>query len=344
MDEPAKPTLSLNDAAKLLVSDTKGILATDATDSTMDKRMTEAGITPTPQLRAKFREILLNTPGYEQYISGVILNDEIIRQSTSSGVTFANLLLQKNILVGIKVDKKTHNLANYPGEKIVEGLDGLRERLVEYKSLGAKFSKWRAVIIIGEKIPTRECIDTNAHATARYAALSQEAGIVPIVEPEVEMKGSHDIERCAQVTAATLRALFYHLNEQKVDLTAMILKINMVLPGSEYITKSTTAEVAQKTLEVMQKSVPPQVPGIVFLSGGQDAVEATGRLNEIVKLANAPWKLSFSFERALEGPALTVWKGLDENITLVQNAFYHRAKMNSLARQGKYSPDLESNG
>src|SRR3990172_2285851 len=200
MDEPAKPTLGLNDVAKLLVAPGRGILATDATDSTMDKRMAEVSVTSTPQLRAKFREIILTAQGYEQYISGVILNDEIIRQSTSSGITFENLLLQKNILVGIKVDKKTHDLANYPGEKIVEGLDGLRERLADYKSLGVKFSKWRAVIVIGEKIPTRECIDSNTHATARYAALSQEAGIVPIVEPEVEMKGGHDIERCAQVT------------------------------------------------------------------------------------------------------------------------------------------------
>lgn len=341
MQVPAVDSENLVETAKQLVVSGKGIYATDASESTMDKRLSGVGIQPTPEIRRKFREVMLTTPGLGEFISGVILNDEIIKQKTESGISFSELVRQSNMLCGIKVDKKTHDMANFPGEKMVEGLDGLRERFVEYKNMGVKFSKWRTVINLGEGIPTLVCIESNSHATARYASLSQEAGLVPIVEPEVLMDGNHDMERDGKITSLAINSLFYHLREQKVNLSGLILKINMVLPGKENPDKPDAEHVADVTLEVLKRSVPEDVTGVVFLSGGQSAKDATARLNEIVKLNGTPWKLSFSFERALEGPAMETWEGKAENVDKAQKAILHRAKLNSLAVKGEYQEQME---
>jgi fructose-bisphosphate aldolase class I len=337
---PEETSLSLPDTIQSLFAENKGIYATDATKGTMSKRMTKASVDPTDENRRDFREVMLSTEGLSQYISGVILNDEIIRQNTKDGTSFAKFVESRGMVPGIKVDKKCWDMANYPGEKIVEGLDGLRDRLKEYKDMGARFTKWRFVVTIGTDTPTRECIDSNAHATARYAALVQEMGMVPIVEPEVLMEGGHDMERCAQTTTLTLKSVFYHLNEQKVDVKGVILKTNMALPGSESSEEPKASEVAEKTVEMFERSTPKDLPGIAFLSGGQEAVDASVRLNEINKI-DSPWKMGFSFERALEGPALDEWKGEEENIKTAQVTILKRAKLNSLARQGKYEDKME---
>ena len=334
---------SLEKNARQLVSPGKGVLATDATDSTMDKRMEASGIEPNSELRRKFRELLLTTKGISEFISGVILNDEIIRQKTSDGIEFAKLIENQGILPGIKVDKKAHEMANFPGEKIAEGLDGLRDRFAEYKQMGARFAKWRAVITIGDGIPTDVCIESNAEALARYTALAQEAGFVPIVEPEVLMDGNHNIDSCALATKRTLKVVFNYLAKHKVYLSGIILKPNMIIPGKESGQEVSTEEIVNKTLLILKEVVPNDVAGICFLSGGQNSEDATLRLNEMNKESGLPWPLSFSFERALEGPALDVWKGDDSNWEAAQQAFYKRARLNSLARSGEYKKEMEGN-
>ena len=338
MPEDNEPTLP--DTIQSLFAENKGIYATDATQGTMSKRMSKVGIDPTDENRRDFREVMLSTDGLSEFIGGVILNDEIIRQSTKDGTSFAEYIKSKGMTPGIKVDRKCWDMANYPGEKIVEGLDGLRDRLKEYKEMGATFTKWRFVITIGEDIPTGECIDSNAHATARYAALVQEAGMVPIVEPEVVMEGDHGIERCAQATTLTLKSVFYHLNEQKVDIKGIILKTNMALPGSDSSERPVAKDVAEQTVEMFKRSTPNDLQAVAFLSGGQKAVDTSVRLNEISKI-NMSWITSFSFERALEGPALEEWNGKEENIKAAQQVILKRAKLNSLARQGKYEDEME---
>ena len=334
--------IALKETVSAIFSSNRGILATDATADTMDKRMTASETAPTPELRVKFREVLLTTPGISEFIGGVILNDEIIRAKTSGGENFFDLLDKQGIKVGIKLDKKTHDMANFPGEKIAEGLDGLRDRLKEYKDMKVSFAKFRTVYLINDTTPSQANIESNSEVLARYAALCQEAGIVPIVEPEVLMDGSHAMERCMEVTTAVLRNTFFYLNKHKVSLAGMILKPNMVLPGKDHHSPLSDNEVAITTLEVLKRAVPAEVPVIAFLSGGQEAKFATARINEMVKLGNVPWQLSFSFERALEGPALDIWKGLDSNIESAQKEFFKRAKLNSIARMGQYDPSMES--
>jgi fructose-bisphosphate aldolase, class I len=331
----------LNHMAKELVSRYRGILATDATEETMNKRMQAVGIDPNPELRRQFRELLLTTEGASEFISGVILNDEIIRQKTSEGVEFAKLIRSKGMIPGIKADKKAFDMANFPGEKITEGLDGLRDRLAEYGQMGAEFTKWRAVIKIGDGIPTDVCIEANAEALARYAALAQEAGLVPIVEPEVLMEGGHGIDKCAEVTGKVLKEVFKKLSAHKILFSGMLLKPNMVHPGKESDESRDDGKIAEKTLEVFSETVPDEVAGIVFLSGGDPAEEITGHLNEINLKNTHPWELSFSFERALEGPAMEIWKGSSDNWDMAQGEFLKRARLNSLARRGEYRKETE---
>lgn len=319
----------------------RGILATDATSDTMDKRMSAVGIAPNDEIRVKFREVLLTTPGITEFIGGVILNDEIIRSKTSGGKRFSDLINEQGIRVGIKVDKKTHDMANFPGEKIAEGLDGLRDKLKEYSQMKASFAKFRSVITIGENIPTQTCIESNAEVLARYAALCQEVGMVPIVEPEVIMEGNHSMERDMEVTTATLQSVFFYLARHKVFLQGIILKPNMVLPGKDSGVNVSDSDVAMTTLEVLKRTVPVGVPVVAFLSGGQSPEDATARLNEMSKIGGSAWQLSFSFERALEGPAMEIWKGLDSNISEVQKVFFKRAKLNSAARLGQYTKEME---
>ena len=331
----------LRKIAKQLVAPGKGILATDATEGTVDKRMRAAGIEPTAELRRKFREILLTTPGMSEFISGVILNDEIIRQKTGGDKSFQEIINSQGIKVGIKVDKKTHDMANFPGEKIAEGLDGLRDRLKEYQAMGVSFAKFRTVITIGNGNPTQTCIDSNSEVLARYAALCQETNIVPVVEPEVIMDGDHSLQRCEEVTRATLVSTFKFLEDHKVYLPGIILKPNMVLPGNKSNEIPSLEDIVKATLQTLKRTVPGEVPGIVFLSGGQDARDATLRLNEMNKVKDLPWPLSFSFERALEGPSLEIWAGDDSNWEKVQKEFYKRARLNSLARKGEYEKEME---
>jgi fructose-bisphosphate aldolase, class I len=300
------------------------------------------GILAAEENRRAYRDLLFTTEGIEDAISGVILFDETIRQSASDGTPFPKLLAGRGIIPGIKVDKGAKELANAPGEKITEGLDGLRERLAEYVELGAKFTKWRAVITIGAEIPSDYCIWTNAHALARYAALSQEAGLVPIVEPEVLMDGDHDIERSYKVTSKVQNAVFTELHDQRVSLEGMLLKPNMVLSGYDCPEQASDDEVAEETLKCLSHNVPAAVPGIVFLSGGQSDEDATARLNVMNARGPHQWELSFSYGRALQAPALKAWGGDAANVEAGQRAFYHRAKMNSAARSGLYAPDMET--
>ncbi|MFO8010322.1 MAG: class I fructose-bisphosphate aldolase [Dehalococcoidia bacterium] len=331
----------LESVARALVSEGKGILAADESDATIKKRFASIGIESTEENRRVYRDLLFTTPGIEQFISGVILFDETIRQLSRGGIPFPELLTQKGIIPGIKVDTGAKPLANFPGEKVTEGLDGLRERLQEYRTLGARFAKWRAVITIGEGIPTDACIDANAHALARYAALSQEAGLVPIVEPEVLMDGSHDIQQCESVTGATLKCVFEKLNQHRVTLEGILLKPNMVISGKECSVQAGVKEVAEATLRCFRDAVPESVPGIVFLSGGQSPETATEHLNEINAIGKQPWELSFSYGRALQEPVLKAWRGETDRIASAQSAFYLRAKCNSAARYGKYFKQME---
>ncbi|MCU1428525.1 MAG: fructose-bisphosphate aldolase [Actinomycetia bacterium] len=332
---------ALNEIARALVAPGKGILAADESSGTIKKRFDAIGTESTEDRRRAYREMLFTAKGAEECISGVILYDETIRQTASDGRPLVKVLEDAGIMPGIKVDKGTTKLAKSPHELVTDGLDGLRERLVEYRGLGAKFAKWRAVITIGDGIPTQYCLDVNAHALARYAALCQDEGIVPIVEPEVLMDGGHTIERCFDVTRDTLHTVFDELFAQQVELEGMLLKPNMVVPGKANRTASPD-EVADATLTCFREVVPAAVPGIVFLSGGQDDVEATANLDAINKRGPHPWEVSFSYGRALQAAALKAWGGSDANADAGRAAFLHRAKMNSLARYGKWSPDAEN--
>ncbi len=329
----------LTTTAQALVAPGKGVLAADESTGTIGKRFAAIDIESTEESRRAYRDALLSTPDLAESISGVIMYDETIRQSTSDGIPFPKMLADHGILPGIKVDTGAKDLALAPGEKLTEGLDGLRDRIAEYVELGAKFAKWRAVITIGDGIPSATCIDTNAHALARYAALCQEGGLVPIVEPEVLMDGDHSIERCFEVTEATQRAVFAALAIQRVDLEQMVLKPNMVLSGKDNERQADVEEVATQTLRCLRRTVPAAVPGIAFLSGGQGADKATEHLNAMSAMGPHPWVLTFSYGRALQDPALVAWKGEEANRDAGQQALSARCKANSAASQGKYRPD-----
>jgi fructose-bisphosphate aldolase class I len=332
---------NLEEVARALVAPGKGILAADESDGTIKKRFDSIGVESTEENRRAYRDMLFTTEGAPDHISGVILYDETIRQSSADGTPFPKLLEQQGVIAGIKVDTGAKDLANAPGEKITEGLDGLRERLNEYRELGAKFAKWRAVITIGKGIPSEYCLWTNAHALARYGALAQEAGLVPIIEPEVLMDGDHSIETSFEVTSRTLHAVFTELRDQKVWFEQMLLKPNMVLSGYEASDRAGVQEVADQTIRCFRRHVPAAVPGIVFLSGGQTDEDATAHLNAMNAMGPHPWELSFSYGRALQAPALKAWSGAVENVPAGQAAYLHRARMNGLARSGSYSPDME---
>lgn len=327
---------NLTEIAKSLVAPGKGILAADESAPTIEKRFKSIGVTSTEDNRRAYRELLFRAAGLGQFISGVILFDETIRQRAADGTPIPELLQRQGIIPGIKVDKGTAALALYPGDKITEGLDGLRGRFAEYGRLGAHFSKWRAVITIGDGIPTPFCLEANAHALARFASLSQEAGLVPIVEPEVLMDGMHSIERCEEVSAAALAAVFQALTAHRVQFESMLLKPNMVISGKECSRQADPREVAVATLRCLKRFVPAAVPGIVFLSGGQSDVDATKNLNAMNQLGGAPWELSFSYGRALQAPALKAWAGKVENTGAAQQALLHRARCNQAARFGNY--------
>jgi fructose-bisphosphate aldolase class I len=331
----------LHETAEALVAESKGILAADESGGTIKKRFDTIGLESTEENRRAYRDLLFTTPGAEEYISGVILFDETIRQSSSDGTPFPKLLASKGVIPGIKVDQGATALAHAEGETITEGLDGLRERLAEYHGLGARFAKWRATYSITDTLPSDYCIWTNAHALARYAALCQEAGIVPIVEPEVLMDGTHTIERAYHVTSRVLDALYTELFDQRVDIFGTLLKPNMVLSGYDGSNRAGVDEVADWTLKCFYKHVPAAVPGIVFLSGGQSDEDATAHLNAMSARGPHPWALSFSYGRALQAPAIKAWAGKAENVEAAQRAYYHRAKMNSAARSGLYVPEME---
>jgi fructose-bisphosphate aldolase, class I len=331
----------LQKTAQAIVADGKGILAADESGGTIKKRFDSIGVESNEEARRAYRDLLFTTEGAEEYIGGVILFDETLRQSSADGTPFPKLLESKGIVPGIKVDTGAKPLALAEGETVTEGLDGLRERLNEYRELGARFAKWRAVITIGKDIPSEYCIWTNAHALARYAALCQEASIVPIVEPEVLMDGDHTIERSFEVTSRTLHAVFTELRDQRVQPEGILLKPNMILPGYECSQQASDEEIAHETVRCFRRHVPAAVPGIVFLSGGQSEEEATTRLNAMNALGQHPWKLSFSYGRALQAAALKAWGGKEENVEAAQRAYYHRAKMNSAAQTGTYAPDME---
>jgi fructose-bisphosphate aldolase class I len=331
----------LEETAAAIVAEGKGILAADESEGTIKKRFDSIAVESTEENRRAYRELLFTTEGVEEYISGVILFDETIRQSSADGTPFPKLLESKGVIPGIKVDKGAKPLALAEGETVTEGLDGLRGRLEEYRELGARFTKWRAVITIGKKIPSEYCLWTNAHALARYAALSQEAGLVPIVEPEVLMDGDHTIERSFEVTSHTLHAVFTELRDQRVHPEGILLKPNMVLSGYECPEQASHEQVAAETIRCFKRHVPAAVPGVVFLSGGQSDEDATANLNAMNALGEHPWQLSFSYGRALQAPALKAWGGKEENVEAAQRAYYHRAKMNSAARTGMYVPEME---
>ena len=333
----------LQQVARALVAPGKGILAADESTGSIQKRLESVGVESTEENRRAYRDMLFTTKGAGEFISGVIMFDETIRQATKDGTSFVKVLEGAGIIPGIKVDTGAKQLAKSPDETVTEGLDGLRARLVEYREIGAKFTKWRAVIDIkGDAIPSNYAIDVNAHALARYAALCQDEGLVPIVEPEVLMDGDHDIDRCFEVTTNTLTTVFEALVAQRVDLDGMLLKPNMVVPGKKSKNQVGDAMIAARTVDALTKCVPNDVPGIVFLSGGMSDEDATARLNEMNKLGPHPWELSFSYGRALQAPTLKAWKGEPANVEEGQRLFYHRAKMNSLARTGSYSADMES--
>ena len=355
---------SLEETARALVAPGKGILAADESEGTIKKRFDSIGVESTEENRRAYRNMLFTTEGAAEHISGVILFDETLRQSSADGTPFAELLAKQGVIPGIKVDKGAKALANAPGETVTEGLDGLGDRLNEYRELGARFTKWRAVITIGPRppqaaepggratpaspaelpaqgIPSEYCVWTNAHALARYAALSQEAGLVPIVEPEVLMDGEHSLDTSFDVTSRTLHAVFTELRDQRVHLEQMLLKPNMVLSGYGASARAGTQEVAGATVRCFRRHVPAAVPGIVFLSGGQTDEDATAHLNAMNAMGPHPWELSFSYGRALQAPALKAWGGEKAKLPAGQAAYLHRARMNGLARSGSYSPDME---
>jgi fructose-bisphosphate aldolase class I len=331
----------LEATARALVAPGKGILAADESFPTIEKRFKKIEVESTEENRRAYREMLFTTPGLGDHISGVILFDETIRQATADGTPFPKVLENAGVIPGIKVDKGAKPLAGAEGEKVTEGLDGLRDRLAEYRELGARFTKWRAVIEIAESLPSAYCIHVNAHALARFAALSQEAGLVPIVEPEVLMDGEHTIDRCYEVTEATLEAVFNELFSQRVVYERMLLKPNMVLPGKESPKQAGPEKIAEATVRCFRSVVPAAVPGIVFLSGGQSDEQATANLNAMNAIGPHPWELSFSYGRALQAPALAAWKGDEANVPAGQEALARRARLNGVARAGEYSPEME---
>jgi fructose-bisphosphate aldolase class I len=330
----------LNRVANAMVAPGRGILAADESAATVKKRFDVIGVECTEENRRDYRELLFRSEGMAN-ISGVILFDETIRQNAKDGTPLVKIIEQARALPGIKVDKGVKPLPFSPGEVVTEGLDGLRERLIEYRGLGAKFCKWRAVIEIGPGIPSYNCIHANTHALARYAALCQDENLVPIVEPEVLMDGEHDIDRCSEVTEFALKMLYQELFHARVKLEGTVLKPNMVVPGKQCAKQASAEEVAEKTLRVLKKCVPAAVPGIAFLSGGQSDLDATARLNAINKMGPLPWKVSFSYSRALQAAPQKAWSGKPDNVGAAQAAFTHRAAMNGLASKGKWSPDLE---
>ena len=338
---------ALIDIARALVSDDKGLLAMDESNATCNKRFAAAGIPQTLEARRSYRELIVTTPGLGASISGAILYDETIRQQKKDGTPFVKVLAEAGVIPGIKVDVGAKDLAGHPGEKVTEGLDGLRDRLQEYFQMGARFAKWRAVITLGERIPSGGCIEANAQALARYAALCQEAGLVPVVEPEVLMDGDHTLERCREVTEDVLRRVFDQLSVQSVMLEGMLLKPNMALPGLNCARQETVDAVADATVKTLLRVVPAAVPGIAFLSGGQSGELASARLNAMNVLfkgagARPPWALAFSFARAIQRPALEIWKGEPANLAAAQKALLHRANCNRAARRGEYGVAMEA--
>jgi len=327
---------TLDSTVTALLAAGKGILAADESFPTIGKRFAALGIPSTEENRLAYRELLFTTPKLNEYISGVILFDETLRQQSSKGTRIPDLLAAQGIVPGIKVDKGTVAYANFPGEKITEGMDGLRERLIEYRKLGARFTKWRAVIAIGKTIPSNSCIEENADTLGLFAAVSQEAGLVPIVEPEVLKDGNHSLARCEEVTCTTLGCVFGALLEHQVALEHMLLKTGMVLSGAKCLDQASVSAVAEATLRCLRRAVPVAVPGIVFLSGGQSDVAATERLKAICSVGASPWKLSFSFGRALQDAAMKTWLGAPANVAAAQTALQHRAACNSLAIQGAH--------
>ncbi len=330
---------------RALVAGDKGLLAMDESNPTCNKRFAGLGIPQTEEARRSYRELIVTTPGLGEFISGVILYDETIRQSGKDATPFVKVITDAGIMPGIKVDTGAKDMAGHPGEKITEGLDGLRDRLAQYSQMGARFAKWRAVITISDAIPSRGCIEANAHALARYAALCQEAGLVPIIEPEVLMDGEHTLERCCEVTEEVLRTVFNQLYTQRVALECMILKPNMVLPGRDCPKQDSVEEVAEATVTCLLRVVPAAVPGIAFLSGGQSGELASARLNvmNVRFKSRLPWALAFSFARAIQQPALEIWQGDEAHVSAAQQALYHRARCNSAARLGQYRPEMENN-
>jgi fructose-bisphosphate aldolase class I len=333
----------LESVAATLVADGKGILAADESVATLTRRFDTLGIPSTEQSRRAYREMLFTTPGAAEFISGAILYDETIRQKSSGGTPLAKVLLSQGIVPGIKVDTGAEPLAGFPDERVTEGLDGLRDRFVEYHGMGARFAKWRAVIRITDALPSPACVSANTHALARYAVLCQEQQLVPIVEPEVLMDGAHTMERCEDVTGAVLHAVFHALFEQGVSLESMLLKPSMVIAGKNCTQQASVQEVATATLRCLRRHVPAAVPGIVFLSGGQKDRLATAHLNAINRLPGAkPWKISFSYGRALQDAAMEAWHGRDENLKAGQQALYHRARCNGAAARGEYTDATEA--
>ena len=334
----------LIDTATSLFADHKGLLAMDESNPTCNKRFAKLGIPRTEATRRAYRELIVNTPGLGECISGAILYDETIRQQKKDGTPFVKAITDAGIIPGIKVDTGAKAMAGHPGEKIAEGLDGLRDRLAEYSQMGARFAKWRAVIAISAGIPSRGCIDANAQALARYAALCQEAGLIPVVEPEVLMDGEHSLERCSEVTEEVLRTVFNQLYTQGVALEGMILKPNMVLPGLTCPKQAAVEEVADATVKLLLRAVPAAVPGIAFLSGGQPAELSSAHLNAMnVRFkSRLPWALAFSFARAIQQPALEIWRGEEANASASQRALYHRARCNRAARSGEYTAAMET--
>jgi fructose-bisphosphate aldolase, class I len=336
-------TKELISTAKAMVANHKGILAMDESNPTCNKRFAKLGIPQTPEVRREYREMIVSTVGLNESISGAILFDETVHQQLKDESSFVDVLSNNGIIPGIKVDGGTVALAGHPGEKITEGLDNLRNRLTEYAKMGLRFAKWRAVITIGKDIPTQTCIEANAHLLARYAALCQEAGIVPIVEPEVLMDGDHTMERCFEVTEQVLHTVFNQLYKQGVVLEGMILKPNMIVPGLACKKQNPIDEIADATVKCLLRAVPAAVPGIAFLSGGQSPELASARLNAMnVRFKNnLPWELSFSFGRAIQQPALDIWHGKEKNVPEAQKALYHRAVCNRAARLGEYNIEME---
>ena len=331
----------LVETASAMVTRGKGILAADESEKTLQSRFDGIGLEATQDLRRAYRDLLFTTPGLEDFISGVILYDETLRTRSLDDVQFPELIAQQGIIPGAKVDTGLTDLAGFPGEQITEGLDGLRERVETYRDLGARFAKWRAVFAIGKGAPTRTCIQANAQVLARYAAICQEAGVVPIVEPEILMNGTHSIEECEEATETTLSTVFYELLAHRILLEGIVVKPSMVLSGTECPVQAGVEEVAEATIRCFRRTIPASVPGIAFLSGGQSPELSTAHLNAMNVMGPQPWEISFSYGRALQDPARAVWKGEEANRKLAQEVFYHRTKCNGAARFGKYSPEME---